>query len=179
MGEFTIPDTLEDKFFFVVAELKGADGKLVSRSVYWPRALKLMADPEFRQKYRATPQHSLVFDHGPWLHKQVEALPTSLALEVVSEINTGGNRSRVEVRVRNTGSRPAFLTDINLEGTRRAFYGRDNFFWLPASEERRLRFEVLWRDPDTCGKAVWTVSAWNAPTQQATEAGLSAAGQEK
>lgn len=105
MGEFTIPDTLNDKFFFVVAELKGADGKLVSRSVYWPRALKLMADPEFRQEYRATPQHSLVFEHGPWLHKQVEALPTSLALEVVSEMNTGENRSRVEVRVRNTGSR--------------------------------------------------------------------------
>ena len=179
MGEFTILDTLEDKFFFVVAELKGADGKLVSRSVYWPRALKLMADPEFRQKYRATPQHSLVFDHGPWLHKQVEATPTSLALEVVSEINTGGNRSRVEVRVRNTGSRPAFLTDINLEGTQRAFYGTDNFFWLPAGEERRLEFEVLWRDPDTRSKAVWTVSAWNAPTQQATKAGLSAAGQER
>jgi beta-mannosidase len=85
----------------------------------------------------------------------------------------------VEVRVRNTGSRPAFLTDINLEGTQRAFYGTDNFFWLPAGEERRLEFEVLWRDPDTRSKAVWTVSAWNAPTQQATKAGLSAAGQER
>jgi len=174
MGEFTIPDTLEDEFFFVVAELKQADGKLVSRSVYWPRSLKLMADPEFRKKYRATPQPSLVFEHGPWLRKQVEATPTSLALEVVSETNAGENRTRVEVRVRNTGARPAFLTDINLEGTKRAFYGTDNFFWLPAGEERRLQFEVLWRDPDTRSKAVWTVSAWNAQTQQATKAGQSA-----
>ena len=48
LGEFTIPDSLEDKFFFVVAEAKEAEGKLLSRSVYWPRSLKLMNDPDFR-----------------------------------------------------------------------------------------------------------------------------------
>jgi beta-mannosidase len=168
LGEFSIPQEFRDKYFFVVAELKSADGKLLSRSVYCPRSLKMMEDPAFRQKYRATPQPSLHFDHGPWLRKQVEAVPTSLALEVVSQKDVGENRSHAEVRLRNTGSCTAFFTHINIEGTKRAFYGSDNFFWLPAGEERRLEFEVLWRDPATRNKAVWTVRAWNANAAQAT-----------
>jgi hypothetical protein len=168
LGEFPIPQNLEDKFFFVVAELKRADGQGVSRSVYWPRALKLMADPEFRARYRATSQPSLVFEHGPWLRKQVEATSTSLALRVVSQTDDGENRSRVVVLVRNTGALPAFFTDINIEGTKRAFYGTDNFFWLPAGEERRLEFHVLWRNPVTMDGAYMTAKAWNAPSNRAT-----------
>jgi beta-mannosidase len=168
LGEFPIPQNLEDKFFFVVAELKRADGQGVSRSVYWPRALKLMADPEFRARYRATSQPSLVFEHGPWLRKQVEATSTSLALRVVSQTDDGENRSRVVVLVRNTGALPAFFTDINIEGTKRAFYGTDNFFWLPAGEERRLEFHVLWRNPVTVDGAYMTAKAWNAPSNRAT-----------
>jgi beta-mannosidase len=168
LGEFPIPENFADKFFFVVAELKRVDGRLVSRSVYWPRSLKLMIDPEFREKYRARSQPSLVFEHGPWLRKQVEATSTSLTLEVVSQRDVGENRSRVEVEVRNKGPRPAFFTDINIGGTKRAFYGTDNFFWLPAGEERRLQFEVLWRDPGTRDRAYVTVKAWNAQSIQAT-----------
>jgi beta-mannosidase len=166
LGEFTIPSAFEDKFFFVVAELKDAGGGLVSRSVYWPRSLKLMEDREFREKYYAAPQRSLVFEHGPWLRKQVEAVPTTLTLEVASQKEVGENHSRFEVLVRNTGARPAFFVHINIEGTKRAFYGTDNFFWLPAGESRRLEFEVLWPDPATRGNAVWTATAWNA--QRAT-----------
>jgi hypothetical protein len=36
----------EDKFFFVVAELKQADEKRISRSGYLPRRLKLTAEEE-------------------------------------------------------------------------------------------------------------------------------------
>ncbi len=66
MGSFTIPADLEDHFFFLVAELKQADHKLISRSVYWPRCLKAMADDAFRSKYRSSPQPSLTFEkvHG-------------------------------------------------------------------------------------------------------------------
>jgi len=162
LSSFEIPEGLADRFFFVVAELKQPDGTLVSRSVYWPRCLKLMADPEFRKKYRMAPQPSLQFEHGPWLRPQVTATHTSLDLHVVSEKPDGENQSRLRVLVRNTGAKPAFFTQFDIEGTKRAFYGTDNFFVLPRGEERSLEFEVLWKDPAARNKAVFTVRAWNA-----------------
>jgi beta-mannosidase len=166
LGEFPIPDGLQDKFFFVVADLKQADGKLLSRSAYWPRCLKLMEDAEFRRKYRAAPQPSLRFEHGPWLRPQVAATRTTLEMSTVSHERVGENQSRLVVRVRNTGANPAFLTYVDLKGTKRAFYGTDNYFWLAPGEERRLEFMVLWRDLPTRDKALITVGAWNAETRQ-------------
>jgi beta-mannosidase len=166
LGEFPIPESLQDKFFFVVAELKQADGRLLSRSVYWPRCLKLMEDAEFRQKYRGAPQPSLRFEHGPWLRPQVEATRTSLEMSTVSHTRISENQSRLVVRVRNTGANPAFLTHVDIKGTKRAFYGTDNYFWLTPGEERRLEFTILWRDPPTREKALVTVGAWNAETRQ-------------
>jgi beta-mannosidase len=168
LGEFTIPDSLQDKFFFVVAELKQADGKLISRSVYWPRCLKLMEDPEVRKKYRESPQPSLTFEKGPWLRQQVSSSPstTSVSMQLLSAKELGEGRSRLRVGVRNLGSEPAFFTQIDIKGTKRAFYGTDNFFWLAPGEERKLEFDVLWRDPATRDQARLTVGAWNAEVRE-------------
>jgi len=162
LGVFTIPDTLEDHFFLLVTELKQADGKLISRSVNWPRCLKLMADTEFRDKYRASPQNSLTFKQGPWLRKEVAASKTSLQLRVVSSRDEGPSESRIQVRVGNAGSKPAFYTELNIEGTDRTFYASDNGFWLAPREERLIDLHVMWRDPQTRSKAVLTLGAWNA-----------------
>jgi len=167
MGEFTIPDSLEDKFFFVVAEARQADGKMLSRSVYWPRCLKLMNDPGFRAKYRGSPQPSLNFEHGPWLRPQVAAVRTSLDLIVVSRKDISKSESGFRVRVRNTGTNPAFDVHVDIAGTKRAFYGTDNDLWLMAGEERTMDFKVLWRDPATRSSALVTVGAWNAVPRQA------------
>jgi beta-mannosidase len=166
MGEFTIPDSLEDKFFFVVAEAKQADGTLLSRSVYWPRCLKLMSDPDFRAKYRGSPQPSLNFEHGPWLRPQVAAVRTSLDLMVISRKDVSDSESAVRVRVRNTGSSPAFDAHVGIAGTKRAFYGMDNDLWLMPGESRTMDFRVLWRDPSTRANALVTAGAWNAELRQ-------------
>jgi beta-mannosidase len=166
MGEFTIPDSLEDKFFFVVAEAKQADGKLLSRSVYWPRCLKLMNDPDFRAKYRGSPQPSLKLEHGPWLRPQVAAVRTTLDLAVVSRKDASDSESTVRVRVRNTGASPAFDAHVDIAGTKRTFYGTDNDLWLMPGEERALDYKVLWRDPATRSGASVTAGAWNAETRQ-------------
>ena len=168
LGEFTLPDRLEEHFFFLLAELKQADGKMVSRSVYWPRCLKLMADTEFRKKYRASPQHSLTFAHGPWLRKEVAASKTNLELQLVSRREDGKDQSHFQLRVRNTGSQPAFYTEVNIEGTKRTYYATDNGFWLGPKEERLIELQVLWRDPGARDKAVLTLGAWNANATQAT-----------
>jgi beta-mannosidase len=132
-----------------------------------------MSDPDFRAKYRSGPHPSLVFERGPWLKREIAASPatTTLKLQVVAVRDEGQNRSQIRVRVRNTGSHPAFLTKIDVQGTKRAFFGTDNWFWLSAGEERSLDFEVLWRDPATRHQALLTVSAWNAEgTNQPIEA---------
>jgi beta-mannosidase len=167
LGEFTLPDRLEEHFFFLLAELRQADGKLISRSVYWPRCLKLMADPEFRKKYRASPQRSLTFEHGPWLRKEVAASKTNLQLQLASRRNEGKDQSHFQVRVRNTGSLAAFYTEVNVEGTKRTYYATNNGFWLGPKEERLIELQVLWRDPATRDKASLTVGAWNAETKSA------------
>ena len=164
LGEFAIPDSLEDRFFYLVAELKGAGGKLISRSVNWPRVLSLMDDPAFHAKYRSAPQLSLTFDRGPWLRKQVAAEPSSLEAHLVRRRGEGKDRTLFEVRVHNTGAKPAFYTEVNIDGADRTFYAGDNGFWLAPGEERLLDVHVLWRDRDPAarGKAVLTVGAWNA-----------------
>jgi beta-mannosidase len=167
LGDFTIPNSFEDKFFFIVAELKQDDGKLLSRSVYWPRCLKLMEEAEFRRKYRASPQPSLKFEHGPWLRPQVAKTRTKLEMTVISRKEINESQTRLRVRVRNTGSNPAFLTHFDIKGTQRAFYGTDNYFWLKPGEEKFLELMILWRDPATRDQALVTVGAWNAETQQA------------
>jgi beta-mannosidase len=167
LGSFTIPGSLEDHFFLIVAELRGADHRLISRSVYWPRCIKAMADDAFRAKYRATPQPALTFENGPWLKTEVAANQTRLELQLISVHEEGGNESTIRARVRNAGSQPAFYTEVNIDGTKRTFYADDNAFWLAPGEERLLDLHVWWRDPETRSKAVLTLGAWNAAPQQA------------
>ncbi len=171
LGLFTIPVDFEDKFFFLVAELKDAGGELISRSVYWPRCLRVMKDLEFRRKYRGSPQPSLMFEHGPWLRPQVATTQTTLELALVSHHKLEQNRSRLKIQVKNTGSTPAFFTQIDVTDTKRAFYGSDNFFWLPPGEVRSLEFSVLWRDPSTRERALVTIQAWNAETKRVAISG--------
>jgi beta-mannosidase len=162
MGDFTIPDRLEDKFFFIVAEAKDAKGALISRSVYWPRCLKLMSDPAFRAKYRGTPQPSLKFEHGPWLRPQVEEARTRLELKTIARTDISETESRLRILVRNAGSSPAFDTHVNIAGTERVFYATDNDFWLAPGEDRTIEMRVEWSDPGTRNSASVTGEAWNA-----------------
>lgn len=162
-GSFTLPESLRDQFFFLVAELRDGAGTLLSRSVYWPRCLARMEEPAFRDRYRATAQPSLTLEQGPWLKPQTAAQQSSLAAELVEQTKVEAQRSRLRVRVKNTGGKPAFLTRLDIEGARRAFYASDNFFWLAPGEERELGVEVLWLDAGPGARASLTVSAWNAP----------------
>ncbi len=166
LGEFTIPDRLEDHFFFVLAELRQTDGRLLSRSVYWPRCLKSMVAPQFRAKYRASPQPSLTFERGPWLRKETATTKTNLELKLVSRRDERNQQSHLRVLVRNLGPHPAFYTQVNIEGTMRTFYATDNGFWLAPKEARLLDLDLLWRDPGTREEAVVTAGAWNADTRR-------------
>ncbi len=165
LGEFRIPPSLENHHFLIVAELRDQNGKLVSRSVYWPCCLKLMQDPAFRKKYRSSPQPSLVFKHGPWLRREVAGTTTSLKLRLLTNKRLGERRSEIVVLVQNTGSNPAFLTHVNIVSPERAFYANHDFFWLGPGETRQIRIQVLWPNAEPSQKAELTVKAWNAKTR--------------
>ena len=167
LGDFAIPPALEERFFFVVAELRQMGDGLVSRSVYWPRCLRRLADPAFRAKYRESPQPALAFEHGPWLKRQVEAVRTTLNLELVSVRRLEGERARLQARVRNTGQNPGFLVHLDIDGVKRAFHAADNFFWLAPDETRLIDLEVLWRESPAGRRPTLTIRAWNAEERQA------------
>ena len=166
LGNFTLPDNFEDTFFFLVAELRDGHRQLISRSVYWPRCLSRMSDEAFRHKYRATPQPALMLDNGPWLKPQTAGQPTSLTAELVAQEARLPDRSQLRVRIKNTGSKPAFNTRLDLEGAPRVFYATDNFFWLAPGEQRDLQVEVLWREPARREQAVLVLNAWNAEARK-------------
>lgn len=165
-GNFTVPDNFEDTFFFLVAELRDSDRQLVSRSVYWPRCLSRLSDEAFRTQYRAAPQPALTLDKGPWLKPQTAAQATTLTAAIADHEATAGDRSRLRIRVKNTGDKPAFPTRLEIAGAKRLFYATDNFFWLAPDEQRDLQVEVLWREPDRRDQAALVVSAWNAERQE-------------
>jgi beta-mannosidase len=165
-GTFTIPDSFEDTFFFVVAELRGGDGRLVSRAVYWPRCLARMNDAAFRQRYRQTPRPTITLDKGPWLKPQTTGQVTSLRLKLVEQKPTGACQNRLVVHVANTGGKPAFNTRLDVTGVKRCFWATDNFFWLAPGEERQLQLEVRWREPDERSRARLSLGAWNATSAE-------------
>lgn len=164
LGAFTLPASLRDHFFFVVAELRDAKGKLLSRSDYWPRCLSRLDDAAFRRQYRAEPSPSLVFEHGPWLMAEVAPTKTTLDIQLVSRKQNDEGHTLMEARIRNSGATPAFYTHINVEGER-AFFASDNYFWLAPGEKRLVSLEVKWDRPEAPHTARLTVEAWNALRQ--------------
>jgi beta-mannosidase len=166
LGQFRIPQSLENRYFLIVAELRDKDRTLVSRSVYWAVCLQRMSDRAFRKKYRSFPQPSLVFERGPWLRREVASTHTLLRLDLISEKDEGSNQSRIEARVENAGRVPAFLTHYDVLGVRRAFYATDNYFWLAPGRGKTVSLRVRWLHPRERGEPLLTVAAWNAPTER-------------
>jgi len=67
------------------------------------------------------------------------------------------------VRVSNTGKTPSFMTSLDVQGGRRAFFAADNFFWLQPGESRSITVQLHWREKPENAKQAVVVSSWNAP----------------
>ena len=162
IGAFTIPADYTDRFLFVVAELTDASGKLVSRSLYFPRSLTMLDDKAFYDKYVSEPIAWPTLEKGPFLKPTVQQSTTRLESSLVSMKQLDDSRSQLTVRVRNAGTLPAFMTKIDIAGAKRALVADDNYFWLAPGESRTLSADVLWRETPT-GNVSVVASAWNAP----------------
>jgi beta-mannosidase len=60
---------------------------------------------------------------------------------------------------------PAFMTNIDISGIKRAFYATDNYFWVAPGESREITIEVLWREPSSGKSIVLEIGAWNVKKQ--------------
>jgi beta-mannosidase len=161
-GGVTIPADYRDRFLIVLAELREASGKLVSRSFYFPRSLTMLEDDAFYKKYTADPMPWPTLEKGPFLKTSVEKTSTTLSATVTGEKPTGDDRSRLTVKVTNTGHTPAFMAQVNIIGTKRAIVSSDNFTWIAPGETQEFQVDVLWREPSTRSNASLSVHAWNA-----------------
>lgn len=163
-GSFTIPSVYKDRFIFLLAELHDANGKLISRSYYYPRCLVKMEDKVFYDKYVNEPIPWTTFDKGPWLKPSVGKTATSLSTEIIANKTISENESEIKFKVKNTGNIPAFMVKADIIGVKRAFYALDNFFWLAPGETRKISMNVLWRGKNK--QPMLSVSAWNAPVTE-------------
>lgn len=162
LGAYVIPAEYKDRFLFIVAELTDASGKLLSRSNYFPRVLSKLDDPTDYDAYTSKPVDWPTLDKGPWLKPTVAKTATSLTLTQTASETISPNRSRIKIKLTNTGNLPAFMTNVDIDGTKRSVVASDNYFWLAPGETRDITLDVLWREPATKTTATLTASAWNA-----------------
>jgi beta-mannosidase len=162
LGSYKIPEDYKDRFLFLIAELKDASGKLISRSVYHPRVLSMMEDTAFYLKYLAEPIPWITLDKGPWLKPMVANSKTSLELKIIDNTPSKEGNSEIQVVVKNIGKIPAFMTTIEIEGAKRIFYTSDNYFWLAPDEEKKINMTLSFRENITGKKIELTAGAWNA-----------------
>lgn len=160
LGNWKIPESLAGKFFFILAELKDSQGRLVSRAVYWPRCPNMLSDETRRKEHRMQPNPWPTLENGPWLKPQVSQHKTTLAGNIVRRGSARHGRGNYVIRVENKGDTPAVNTAIEIIGRKNSFYATDNFFWLAPGESREIEVQILWRD--TSGTPTISMKAWNA-----------------
>ena len=162
-GEFEIPSSFTDTFFFVEAILYDADGKVISNSVYYPRCLKLAEDERTYKRLNRFPIPYkdyfpwITLKNGPWLKPTIKAAPKAeLETKIISEKCDGKNCSAM-LEIANNSDVPAFMTQIKVAGAFR-YYADDNFFWLAPKSKKQIK--VVWqKDNAPCEIKV---EAWNS-----------------
>lgn len=158
---FTIPKTMKDQFIFFHVVLRDSLGNQISSSFYFPRVLSMMDSQEFYNNYVQEPVPWVTLENGPWLKPLASKTKTRLSVQVIDIHHGQPAMSAVKLRIRNIGNTPSFMTQINIEGTKRVFYASDNYFWLSPGEEKEVNVNVHWRESITRRKAEFTVRGWN------------------
>ncbi|HBL76481.1 MAG TPA: beta-mannosidase [Prolixibacteraceae bacterium] len=164
-GEFKIPASYKNRYLFIIAELKGRHGELISRSIYFPRVLEQMENKEFHDKSVNEPIPWITLDKGPWLKPTVAGTSTKLRVELIGNQFVSSDRDQLKVRISNTGEIPAFMTKIDITGIKRIFYSSDNYFWLAPGESKEISLNVLWRELRKNRNIILEAEAWNSRKQ--------------
>lgn len=164
LGSYKIPADYKDRYLFLVAELRTASGKILSRSVYYPRVLTKMEDAAFFNKYTDESNPWPELEKGPWLKPTVGKTRTTLTMKIIGNKKLNDQQNEVNVVVQNRGAVPAFMTRVDVAEAKRVFIASDNFFWLAPGESKEVTLKIQWREKGS--QPLITASAWNAETIQ-------------
>lgn len=162
LGTFLIPENYKEKIFFAVATLYDDSGKIISQTNYWPRTIKQMENNEFYQKYINEPMVWPTLESGPWLKPTVAKSKTSIKVSNVKLESYKDQQGVLSFTVENTGNKPSFMTQIEIEGVKRLFFATDNFFWLEPGESKEIKMELKLREEKRSSSFNLVVSSWNA-----------------
>ncbi|MDF2924505.1 MAG: beta-mannosidase [Paenibacillaceae bacterium] len=158
---FRIPENYSEKFFLVRAALITKQHMVAAQSIYWPKSLECMKQPETRHEYRSKPQQNFYFDKGPWLKKQMEAAAKAeLACSVISVVHKG-SRISVSLEVGNSSDQPAFPVKVDVVEDGTVCYLNDNYYFHNRKEIKLLHVEIYRRNPHLALLHL-EISAWNA-----------------
>ena len=158
LGDFTIPEEYRSRFFFIVAKLIGGNGTEISRSVYWPRTIPQMEDPEYYKKYTEGAPEWPTMKNGPWMKPTVAKSKTTLAVSGFKSVG----EDAYSLTVTNKGKNPSPMTIIDVDD--RIFYTSDNFFWLEPGESKDIKVNVKEGSLGENGPFKILVTSWNAKT---------------
>lgn len=162
IGQFNIPRNYTQKYFFVVVSLTDDKGKLISRAEYWPRTIERMEDPAYYRKFKSEPVDWPTLENGPWLKPTVAKLKTSIELKDVRLIDFDGKGGRMQMKLRNNGKLPSFMTHLDIEGIPRSFYASDNYFWLASGETKDIEMNFELREARNIKSIRLVLKSWNA-----------------
>jgi beta-mannosidase len=121
-----------------------------------------MDDHVFYNKYISEPIPWITLEKGPWLKQVIGKTSTRLILDIISTEKLDENRSRLKVKITNSGKIPAFMTRLDITGIRRATFMSDNYMWLSPGEEKEVTIDVLWREKSARDDVSISVGAWNS-----------------
>ena len=155
LGEFSIPADYRSRFFFILAELSNGD-KTVSRSVYWPRTIPQMEDPDYYKKYIESAPEWPTLDKGPWLKPTVAKSKTVIKVGELTSPKDG----TYCLTVTNKGKNPSPMTIIDVDD--RIFTCSDNFFWLEPGESKDITINTTKGSLGEDGPFKIIVNSWNA-----------------
>lgn len=164
---FTLEEKHRDRFLIVRAALY-KDDRLLEQSIYWPKCISKMDDEDFREQYRSEPSENITFTNGPWLRENIEQSDQKAVLSCgvvsITERMDGNSRSiKLQMRITNTSDVPAFPVVISLDDSDYILRGSDNYFFLPAREERIVTLHCKNTGDGAVESACGIeVSAWNA-----------------
>jgi beta-mannosidase len=161
-NDYKIPNEYKDRFLFILTELKTNKNNLISRSFYMPRVTSLLDKSDVFENYIAKPVAFPILKNGPYLKPTVAQSPTTLVVENIRITVISQTQSQIKLVVKNSGKIPAFMTQIDIKGTKRSFVASDNYDWFEAGESREITIDVLWREPENKQNAFIELSAWNA-----------------
>lgn len=165
-GNYIIPQSYKEKFFFVVVSLNDKQGKVISRSEYWPRTIKFMEDSEYRQEYILKPVEWPTLFKGPWLKPTVKNRQTDIDLFDVRLVSRGKNEGHLKMKIINKGIYPSFMTQLDIEGSTCIFYASDNFFWLSPNEVKEVDLYFKFQEQHNSESFSVSLKSWNAEEEK-------------